>query len=79
MGCMFQDIDVTSCFDLQSSSNRIFSFEISHCCDPSRLCQEVVPGNPLVELLKLTELLGKPGKLARGLFCKSLALGVELP
>lgn len=79
MGCLFQDIDVTSCFDLQSSSNRIFSFEISHRCDPSGLCQEDVPGNPLVELLKLPEPLGKPGKLARGLFCKSLASGVELP
>lgn len=42
MGCMFQDIDVTSCFDLQPSSNRIFSFEISHRCDPSGLCQEDV-------------------------------------
>lgn len=79
MGYVFQDIGVTSCFDLQSSSNGIFFFEISHRCDPRGLCQEDVPGNPLVELLELTDPLGKPGKLARGLFCKSLALGVELP
>lgn len=79
MGCMFQDINVTSCFDLQSSSNRIFFFGISHHCDPRGLCQDDVPGNPLVELLKLTDPLGKPGKLARGLFCKSLASGGELP
>lgn len=64
MGCLFQDIDVTSCFDLGASSNRIFLFEISHCCDPRGLCQEDVPGNPLVELLELTDPLGKPGKLA---------------
>lgn len=79
MGCMFQDIDVTSCFDLQPSSNRIFFSEISPRCDPRGLCQEDVPGHPLVELLELTDPVGKPGKLARGLFCKSLALGEELP
>lgn len=61
MGCMFQDMDVTSCFDGQSSSYRIFFFEISHRCDPRGLCQEDVPANPLVELLKLTGPLGKPG------------------
>lgn len=61
MGFLFQDMDVTSCFDLQASSNRIFLFEISHCCDPRGLCQEDVPGNPLVGLLELTDPLGKPG------------------
>lgn len=79
MGCMFQDTDVTSRFGLQSSK-MIFFFGISPHCDPRGLCQEDVPGfNPLVELLKLTDPLGKRGKVARGLFCKSLASGVELP
>lgn len=55
MGCVFQNINVTSCFDLQSSSNRILFFEISHRCDPRGLCQEDVLGNPSVELLKLTD------------------------
>lgn len=79
---MFQDVGVTSCFDLQIffSQAGLFleSVTVMIPADAARkTCIVSVSGNPLVELLRATDPFRKPGLLEGVSFCKTVVSAVK--
>lgn len=78
---MFQDVGVTSCFDLQiffQAGLFLESVTVLVPADAARKTHIVnVSGNPLVELLRTTDPFRRYGLLEGASFCKAVASAVK--